>query len=278
MRDYSEIAAALTRGAANHPELEQTIKLYLNLLDIQESANINPAVPALTAGEARERLGRGQPLLVPEELEIDAGVLADLCARIGFKIAEHRRDRVKDLARIHAWLYERRDRVKVLAVDYLRNGRVRNGDGAAVDQAMLTFVFSMALRPFLRAHASALASLIDDSQWYRGHCPVCGGEPDMAALEKGGGRRILLCSRCDYEWVFRRLGCPFCGNQEPARLSYYPSDDKVYRLAVCEDCKRYLKTIDLRETAEEKVLPAERVLTAGLDAAAEQAGYKGGEW
>ncbi|MCJ7831514.1 MAG: formate dehydrogenase accessory protein FdhE, partial [Dehalococcoidia bacterium] len=102
------------------------------------------------------------------------------------------------------------------------------------------------------------------------------GEPDMAALGKGSGRRRLLCSRCDSEWTFRRLGCPFCGNDEPGQLAHYPSDDHIYRLSVCERCRRYLKTIDLRAAAAEHPLAAERILSAGMDVAAERAGYRGG--
>jgi FdhE protein len=98
----------------------------------------------------------------------------------------------------------------------------------------------------------------------------------MAALEKDNGRRRLLCSRCDSEWTFRRLGCPFCPNEDPAQLGYYPGDDNIYRLNVCERCRRYLKTIDLREAAGERCLPAERILTVGMDLAAKEAGYRAG--
>jgi hypothetical protein len=212
----------------------------------------------------------------PDELDVDPTSLAELCARIGFTIAEHKRERVKALAQIHAWLYERRHQIRTLAVEYLRSGRVSASDRAGIDRGLLAFVFDGGLRPFLRAQAEALAPLVDDASWYRGYCPICGGEPDMAALGKGNGRRRLLCSRCDSEWTFRRLGCPFCGNDEAGQLAHYPSDDNVYRLSVCERCRRYLKTIDLREAAGEHPLAAERILTAGMDAAAERMGCSGG--
>jgi transcription elongation factor Elf1 len=126
-----------------------------------------------------------------------------------------------------------------------------------------------------RAQAEALSGHVNDSLWCRGRCPICGGEPDIAALERGSGQRRLLCSRCDSEWAYQRVACPFCGNENPSQLAYYPSDDKVYRLSVCERCHRYLKTVDLRETAGERLLPAERILTIGMDLAAQKAGYRG---
>jgi FdhE protein len=126
----------------------------------------------------------------------------------------------------------------------------------------------------LRARASPLVSLVNDGTWYRGYCPVCGGGPDFAALDRQGGRRRLLCSRCDSTWTFLRVGCPFCGNQDPRQLGHYPSDDAAYRLNVCESCRRYIKTIDLREASGDPMLEVERVLTVGMDLAAHEAGYQ----
>jgi FdhE protein len=276
MIDYQEIAKALRQGVEERPELADTVNLYCALLEIQERAQVSPPQPPLTSAEAHARLEQGRPLISPDELDADPASLSDLCARIAFTIAEHRREQVKPLAQIHAWLHERREQTRTIAAEYLRSGQIPNGDRAGINRGLLAFVLSSGLRPFLRARAQALASLVDDAGWYRGYCPVCGGEPDMAALGKGSGRRRLLCSRCDSEWTFRRLGCPFCGNDEPGRLAYYPSDDHTYRLSVCERCRRYLKTIDLRATAAVRPLAAERVLTAGMDVAAEKAGYRGG--
>jgi FdhE protein len=276
MISYREIAKALEEGVDRHPELADTVRLYCALLEVQDRAQVPPHQPALTAAEAHARLEEGHPLMSPDELDADPASLAELCARIGFTIAEHKRERVKALAQIHAWLYERRHQVRALAAEYLRSGRAPTSAAAGIDRGLLAFVLNTGLRPFLRAQAEALAPLVDDVSWYRGYCPICGGVPDMGALEKGNGRRRLLCSRCDSEWTFRRLGCPFCGNEELGQLAHYPSDDNIYRLSVCERCRCYLKTIDLREVAGEHPLAAERVLTAGMDAAAERMGYRGG--
>ena len=275
MDSYPKIAEALRQGGERHPELADTIDLYRALLEIQERAQV-PARPSmLAAAEARARLDRGEPLLAPDELEADSATLTDLCFQIAFAIAERRRDRVNALARIHAWFHERQREARALAADYLRNGHLP-AVGRGIEPGLLAFVYSTGLRPFLRARATDLTPLVNGTAWYRGYCPVCGGQPDMAALEKNGGRRRLLCSRCDSEWTFRRLGCPFCANDDPARLAYHPTDDNVYRLAVCEQCRRYLKTIDLREAAGERSLAAERILSVSLDATAEKAGYRGG--
>jgi len=273
---YAEILQELHSQADKRAELADTIELHCEVLEAQAHAQVPASRPALSAEEAGARLQQGHPLLAPEHLAADGQALAGLFDQIGRIVAERRPELGEALAGIRGWLDERRDQIGALAVEYLREGRVREGEGSGLDGYLLTFIFVNALRPFLRAQAQALASWVDDNVWYRGRCPICGGEPDVAALERESGRRRLLCSRCDSEWAFRRVGCPFCGNDDPHQLAYYPSDDEVYRLNVCEKCRRYLKTIDLRQVAGGRLLPAERVLTAAMDVAALEAGYGAG--
>ena len=84
------------------------------------------------------------------------------------------------------------------------------------------------------------------------------------------GTRILLCARCDFEWIFWRGTCPFCECDEPNQQKYFVSTDQVYRLYTCARCHRYIKTIDLRQVADERLLPVERIVTLALDLAAHQ--------
>ena len=270
---YAKILQELHSQADKRPDLADTIELHRELLEVQARAQVSPCRAALSGEEATERLQQGSPLLPLESLALDGQTLAGLCDQIGSIVAESRPELAEGLGRIRAWLDEKREQIEALAAEYLREGRVREGEGAGLDANLLAFIFNNALRPLLRAQAQALALSVDDSMWYRGRCPICGGEPDLAALERGSGRRRLLCSRCDSEWTFHRVGCPFCGNDDPLQLAYYPSDDQVYRLSVCERCRRYLKTIDLRRVAGERLLPAERVLTVAMDMAALDAGY-----
>jgi formate dehydrogenase maturation protein FdhE len=69
------------------------------------------------------------------------------------------------------------------------------------------------------------------------------------------------------------MRCPFCGTADHTKLSYYPGENGVYRLYVCGECSRYLKTVDLREVGREVLLPVERITTIAMDAAARKAGY-----
>ena len=268
---YEQVGQRLREEAASRPELANTIGLYCALLEAQARARPQPNA-GLDPVEAASRLDQGLPLLSPEALAVEGPALAELCDQIVAIIAEHRPEVADAVAAARAWLNRERERLAALAREYLREGRI--ADGEAAD--LLAFIFDSALHPFLRAQAQVLAPLVEDSAWYRGSCPICGSEPDFAALDRKGGRRRLLCSRCDTEWTFLRVGCPFCGNHDPRRLGYYPSDDKSYRLSVCGDCRRYMKTIDLREAAGERLPAVERVLTLSMDLAAQKAGYRRG--
>ena len=132
----------------------------------------------------------------------------------------------------------------------------------------------MALKPYLVWAAEQMLPHLDQEQWRRGYCPVCGGTPDFAFLSGESGARYLLCARCNSQWLYRRMGCPFCGNNDYTGIVYYPSDDGVYRLYLCKACHRYLKTIDLRKTNRQKLLvEVERITTVAMDMAAQQEGY-----
>ena len=108
------------------------------------------------------------------------------------------------------------------------------------------------------------------------NCPVCGGVADFAYLEKEAGARWLMCSRCDAQWLFQRLECPYCGNADHKTLAYFTDDTELYRLYICDECKSYIKAIDLRKTTSDVMLRLERVVTSDLDRQAQEKGYTSG--
>ena len=143
----------------------------------------------------------------------------------------------------------------------------------------LTFsLLQASLHPLLNVYASELLPSVKQESWYRRYCPVCGGSPDFASLDKERGARWLLCSRCDAQWLFYRLICPFCGNEDQKTLAYFADDRSLYRLYVCEKCRGYIKAIDLRQTESEILLPLERILTLDMDRQAQELDYEAAEY
>jgi FdhE protein len=85
----------------------------------------------------------------------------------------------------------------------------------------------------------------EESRWGRGLCPTCGALPVMGLLVPGEGvrERQLSCGLCSTRWTFRRIGCPYCGNEDSGRLSILEvGEDGDLRLDLCAACRGYTKT------------------------------------
>jgi FdhE protein len=79
-------------------------------------------------------------------------------------------------------------------------------------------------------------------------CPLCEGRPLLGVLriEGDGGKRSMLCSFCGYEWDFRRILCPTCGEVEESKLPVYVAEQFPHiRVEACETCKYFVRTVDL---------------------------------
>ena len=272
--DAGALAAELSRQIATRPELSKIAAPYLAIFLAQAPLEAAFSPPLLPEEEVRERLKRGAPALAPEDFRADLQALRGLWDEVCAIAAHHFPDLAQKFESIRHWPDGREDNLLSAAIYYLRGEADLLGEEAGLERALFQFVLNNTLHPFLRRYAAALAPLVKLETWYRPYCPICGGEPDFAALDKPYGARRLLCSRCDFEWPFRRTSCPFCGNDNPEQYLYVPSEDGVYRLYLCDRCHRYLKVIDLRELLEERLLPVERILTLPMDQAARGEGYE----
>ncbi len=251
------------------------MEFYQELRSIQSQVEQDPArfQSEFSRETILKQLEQKSPLLVFDELELDWSLIRDTFSRIIALVARYpelfgpptghlEATDFPDLqlqASAKAW-YEGKELPVV-------------PETAGGNKYLVAFAIQNALKPFLAGYAKTMLSQVSQENWRQGFCPVCGGSPDFACLDKENGTRWLLCERCDTSWLFQRMQCPYCGNQDQDTLSYFTSDDGRYRLYVCEVCKQYLKTIDLRQTGEEADLPLERLLTLSLDLEAREYGY-----
>lgn len=140
---------------------------------------------------------------------------------------------------------------------------------------LLGFLIEESLRPALEVISEKYGKIIEKSQWSEGYCPVCSREPKIGELKDEEGRRYLFCSQCGLEWPYKRIKCPFCGNEDQQALAYFTiEDEEKYRVDVCNECKRYIKTVDLRDTKGEVNLDVEDIATLHLDILANDEGYE----
>lgn len=112
------------------------------------------------------------------------------------------------------------------------------------DVRIPAFLASSVARVILERRALDWAGLMQDFEWEKGYCPLCGSPPNISKHLEGTGQRWLHCPRCNHEWRFRRVVCPCCENDDQKTMSYFTIDEKEQESAFgCEMCKSYLVTV-----------------------------------
>lgn len=263
------ISKALNEAVEQDPELAAYYELHRELFALQENARVEIAATLKLANPAalQTQARQGLPLLAFAQLPIEPQRFAALALAIAQALTNYYpelagRPLPSDVAEWVA-LAERQFAKQAEPSDKVPSVTLAE---MSADQA---------LKPYLAWAAEQILPHLDQGLWKQGNCPVCGGTPDLAFLEEETGARHLVCSRCNSQWRYRRVGCPFCDTSDHSQVVYYPSEDEIYRLYVCNACRRYLKTVDLRQTSRRPMLPqVERVTTVAMDVAARQEGYR----
>ena len=271
----SKILERLNGWEVKEGSLPKPLQFYRGLLCIQSEAKSRVGVPKLGLSEEAisNRIRRGAPLLEFDDLSIDWSLLQNIFEEVTALFTSYSEalgEVPKNLEDTSSCLALLKEATKAWFEGAQLPPRTRV---SGVNEALLELMIHAALRPFLITHCEALLSFVNQEQWRRGYCPICGGNPDFAFLDKERGARWLLCSRCNAEWLFQRLECPYCSIQDQGALAYFTDDEGLYRLYVCERCRHYLKAIDLRQAECEVLLPLERFLTLDLDTQAHKDGY-----
>jgi FdhE protein len=248
---------------------------YKRLLIIQAGVEkcLDVAEIRLTKSIIKDRIVNGYPLLRFNELDVNWALVQGVFAKVAATFADYSElfgAVPQGLVKSEPMYTLPRNIAKAW---FDGTSLITKISGEDISEYLLCTLIHQTLRPFLTNHSKALCGLVSQEIWRRGYCPICGSSPDFAFLERKAGARWLLCSRCDTQWLFQRLECPFCGNKEQASLSYF-TDDGLYRLYVCDKCHQYLKAIDFRTTDEEIFLPFGRLITFSMDQQALEMGYR----
>jgi FdhE protein len=267
------VSAALTEAAQREPDLAPYYELHRTLFELREKAKGEITATLEMADEEvlQARVQRGLPLISFAQLPIDTARFTILAKEIAQILTEYDvevGDRTLPTGDAQ-WIS--------LAQQQFEAGQAierQDKEPRETRASLAQTTVDVALRPYLEWVAEQAMPHLEQEHWKQGYCPVCGGAPDLSTLDEEIGARHLSCSRCNSQWLYRRVGCPFCGTTDHTKLAYYPGDDKVHRLYVCQDCRHYLKTIDLRKAGRTILLPVERVTTVAMDAAAQREGYR----
>jgi len=251
--------------------LPRLLEFYRKLIQIQTRVGqkINKLNPGLSTEAIQQRMDEGQALVAASEFTFDLHLLQNTFREVAALFGEYASlfDNPPEEFSKLAEVVITSDSVKA----WYEGTPLPSTEG--ISQALLKELIHAATKPFLTGYAGALIDSVEQERWRRGYCPICGGNPDFSFLSRDNGSRWLVCSRCDTEWLFQRLKCPYCNNTDQKTLSYYAGDEGPYRLYVCDNCKHYLKTIDMRAAGLDTLIPLERLITLEIDIQARDYGY-----
>jgi len=272
-----QVMKALEEARTQNPELADFYEFHQRVFRLQHEvqAQIAATLEMLDQEALRARVLQGLPQLSFAQLPLEAGGFSRLATEIAQALVQYdpKLAAATDGFEEVDWLS--------MAGKRFEQGMAGESEEEAPEEAEMELVetaVDLALQPYLEWAAEQVMPHVDQKSWKRGYCPVCGGAPDFAALVEETGARHLLCSRCRSQWLYKRLECPFCNNTDHTKLLYYPSEDEVYRLYVCQACRHYLKAIDLRQATHRVVLAVEPLLTVAMDLTAQEQGYKAGDF
>ena len=273
-----EILRRLAEAKQEHGQLLRPVELFGKLLQLQVDGRSQVAVSpqGLTKEAIEERLKNRESILEFGNLALDWALVQELIKTAAQTVAEYTASGSEGAGGVETITSSTFPLHQAVEDWYQGFSLAPIASAHGVNEGLLHSVLLVALQPFLKAYSGELIGSVNQKQWRRRFCPVCEGKADFAFLEKEAGARWLLCSRCDAQWLFQRLECPYCGNSEQKTLAYFTNDTELYRLYVCEECKAYIKAIDLRKTESDVLLPLERIVTSDLDRQAREKGYTSG--
>ncbi len=265
----------------DQPELESAVDMQLALIEMQRRVQSRVPLPWIQADDewlhAQQMAGR--PLVRFVDIPLDWTDFRLILRQTADILRRHDALESDDHNRILALARAGNALEPVVAQWYAATsgvdaGTTHPGTTPADMPQGLDQVLVLALRPFLARCAEVLAARTDLQQWKHGRCPFCGWEPDFAVITPSAERR-LICGRCAAQWPFPPLKCPFCSNDDRARITSFATRDGRYRVYACDVCRRYLKAYDGRHASRPVMVSVDLVATLPLDAAAMQRGYIG---
>jgi len=275
------------------PQYQEQLNALGRVLDFQASLvqKIEPGLP-IEPDVAHQKWRTGHPLFPAGSLPIPPSLFQAAVTGLHAALPPGGAAQAS-LDRLLASSSTTASNVGALLEEYLEGdnpvddeGNAQSVDGVtSTDPEVLTLVLRTLLYPFFEKRVAPYREWVETDLWRRGTCPMCGSEPHMARLASDDGQRILACSLCRTEWSFDRLRCPFCESDAQYRhfddaqyrpqLRHFTIDgDEARRVDCCDQCQRYIKTVDERVSGRPANLLAEDVITAHLDVLARDHGYR----
>lgn len=264
------------------PEYAPLLGLYEKIFIAQEKSKDDIKLPEFTIApdKLKIKLDEQFPLVTIPEFKFDSLASGKLFGEIcGILSAEDNEvsESVKKISKLAA--EEKIDTDKLFS-------SILNEDETAfddfekdhgIDKHVLAFIAYNSIKPSLAVFSQKVAVHLENTgAWEKGYCPVCGSAPELSLFEENG-KRFMVCGFCGYKWASRRIYCPFCENSEHESLQYIEIEgEEEHRADVCDKCKKYIKTTDVKKTTRLVYPPLEYQATPYIDLLIEEMGYTAG--
>jgi FdhE protein len=272
--EVKEALAELDRLEAARPTLAGPVLLLRDVLPLLFAAPLGDLHLSLSSDEMAAKLASGLPLLRGESGFLDFKAVGRLWQDVCAAVARHPSGEAAQ-ALAKAANAGRLD-LAALTSDVLAGrpeSAAARADVLGLDAGLTGTLLRLTLLPFLVRARSSLAG--DGPTWERGYCPGCGGWPLLAEFRGLDQTRVLRCGLCAGGWECSRQFCPFCGTRDYKLLGYFApeSEESRYRVATCDNCGGYVKTLNTLTPLTAPGLLVADVATLPLDLAAAERGF-----
>ena len=287
--DLQKIESSLDSLKGKEYISEPTVDFFKNITKAQykiKSQLRKEEIPfLLTEDEVKGKMQNGIPMITWDKLPLNESCLKDLFQTICEIMKNHEENESGSIQKFIDAEDNGKLKLKNLIEKLFQHdsGYFQSlSNDLEVSEDILIFISLNLAKPFFEAVAERIKDKITgmvmmDTVWLKNFCPVCGSSAQLAKLEKEAGKKILYCSLCGTEWRFMRIKCPFCCTEEQKSMKFLEEEKGPYRIDVCEQCKRYIKTLDERKGGDEKrafIPSVEDLATMYLDIVAEKEGYE----
>jgi FdhE protein len=275
--DIDKAVDAIIRIRPAYQEILQFYrKIFMAQEEIAQQLHLEPK--QISEDVISVKMGAGFPLIDMSEFTLDQEASERLLANL-FQIASDANEALRGAAqKLSTAMQNGLLKVSILYHSLLdtKGGDFQSmADAIEIEKEVLHFFIYNSAKPSLLVCAKELSKQIPSLvAWREKICPICGNAAGIASIE-GQGERFLFCSFCWMKWRVQRLICAFCDNEDPKSCQYFYSNEEAeYRVETCNHCKKYLKTVDIRQIDRTFYPPLEQVSTLHLDIKAAELGFQ----
>ncbi len=246
--ERSEIKSIFAQAIEQNPQAGEILKAFEPIIIRQRQLTVLSSFRNMDCSLIdKEKLKAGVPVSRQINLFLPDDSLKGIVISMASAVSEGMPQLAEDIDRIVDLI----QKGKINPADYFKAPAEGENDKTSdlakdlkISSSNVAFLMTLVSRVILEQRAIEIKTKLNEFQWDKGYCPICGSFPSIALIEEKGGRRFLHCSSCGYDWRFTRVICPACESEAPEGMDYFYIENKTQEAAfICDKCKKYLITL-----------------------------------